>query len=98
MTSSPKSILVEYVSPSGVACRRFADGPMLVRVACGQLDHDDGLLSEMERVRRGDEPVPFESRDLWEKALRAVACYRHLDEATRRRMREYVEFVGHLEG
>ncbi|MCQ8186433.1 hypothetical protein NOG11_13700 [Parvularcula sp. BGMRC 0090] len=87
---------VEFVSPSGVVCRRFADGAMNVRIAVGQLCHPEhGLLKEMDSL--GD-PPPFESEALQRQALEVVARMGGVDKATRQRLRQWVEYAGHLEG
>ncbi|MEM1380753.1 MAG: hypothetical protein AAGH41_09020 [Pseudomonadota bacterium] len=93
--SSPNGVTVELVSPSGVVLRRFADGPMLVRIAVGQLDHpDQGLLVEMTRP---GEPPPFESAELQQQALASVERMQGLEADERRRMRQWIEYAGHLD-
>lgn len=94
--SYPSTVSVEIVTPGGVAVRRFADGAAAVRIAVGVLDHPEhGLLAEMERP---GEPPPFETEELQRRALDFVARMDGVDEATRRRLREWVEYAGHLEG
>jgi hypothetical protein len=76
----PSHVVVEFVTPGGVACREFADGAVVMRVCVGHVTADDGLLKEMAS---GREPVPWMGRAERDEAVAAIRAASGIGEEER---------------